>query len=291
MNEQRVAEIYDELAKLVVELDPDPVSRGPAYLLDLISKVRGYLNHVSVYVQEAHRERHNLERRKDALQAAFDVEADRLLAEDGRVKRQPSIDDRKAMINLILTDERREIEQVGRELRSLGHVEKAVRHRQKELESTMSQIRLQRSLITAELRTGSFYGDESDKSRGDAWTKKATSEPDDIDELDEDELAGLLAQAEEQLVQEEGSEGDEEPAFEAKPDVTKPGHGQDPMDPTQGWEDDIPAEDVLLPEPQQVEPAETAAKPDPDEDPDIENFLNEDDDEFGGIFDQLDDVS
>lgn len=294
MNEQRVAEIYDELGKLVVELDPDPVARGPAYLLDLISRVRGYLNHVSVYTQEAHRERHDLERRKDALQAAFDVEADRLLAEDGRVKRQPSIDDRKAMINLILTDERREIEQVGRELRSLGHVEKAVRHRQKELESTMSQIRLQRSLIAAEIRTGSFYGDESDKSRGDAWApKKAAPDPDDIDELDEDELSSLLAQAEAQLTngsddeaEEDGEEAAEEPEVEEQPKADPdPAHDQELVQ-------DLVAgiEEISLPQPE-PKPISEPAEPAPDEDPDIENFLVEDDDEFGEIFDQLDDDS
>jgi hypothetical protein len=282
MNEERIAEVYDELGKLIVELDPDPVARGPAYLQDLISKVRGYLNHVSVYVQEVHRERHDLERHRDGLQAAFDVEADRLLSEDKRVNRQPSIDDRKAMINLLLTDEKREIQAVERELRSLGHVEKAVRHRQKELESTMSAIRLQRGLIQDEIRTGSFYGDETETSRGDAWKKKP-EEADPVDEeLGEEELGDLIAEAEKQLEAEAKGEAPEEAPeeadkpFEASPDVTKPGHGQDPMDPTQGW-DEAPA------------PA-PAAEVSP-EAQDIENFLNEDDDDFDGLFDELGDDS
>jgi len=268
MNEERIAEVYDELGKLIIELDPDPVARGPGYLQDLIAKVRGYLNHVSVYVQEVHRERHDLERRRDGLQAAFDVESDRLLSEDKRVNRQPSIDDRKAMINLLLTDEKRAIQSSEREIRSLSHVEKAVRHRQKELESTMSAIRLQRSLITAEIRTGSLYGDEAETSRGDAWKKKkGAPEDDDVDELDDDGLSQLVAEAEKQLEGDSTATEPEAEPFEAKPDVTQPGHGQDPMDPTQVW-----------PEP------EVAAKP---EDADIEDFLAEDDDDFDGLFDDL----
>jgi hypothetical protein len=269
MTPERVAEIYDELGKLIVELDPDPVARGPAYLQDLIAKVRGYLNRVSIYVQEAHRERHDKERELDAKQAAFDVEADRLLSEDKRVARQPNIDDRKAMINLILGDERREIDGLKRELRSLGHVEKAIRHRQKELDNTMSAIRLQRSLIQAELRTGSFYGDETETSRGDAWgKKKAADEPDFDDELGDDELSQLLAEAERQLT------------TEAEADAAEP-------EPTPEPEPEEPKEPKPLLE-QALELAEGApSETTEEEDPDIEQFLAEDDDDFDGLFDEL----
>lgn len=261
MNPERVAEVYDELAKLVVELDSDPVARGPGYLQDLIAKVRGYLNHVSIYVQEAHRERHDRERELDALQAAFDVESDRMLSEDKRVARQPNIADRTAMINLILGDERREIDQVKRELRSLGHVEKAVKHRQKELDNTMSAIRLQRSLIQAEIRTGSFYGDESEKSRGDAWKKKsAPADDEDVDELDDDELSELMAAAEKQITDEAAAES--EPAAESTESEDGP---------------------LQLAE-------ETTVVPVSSEDVDVENFLVEDDDDFDGLFDDLDDL-
>jgi hypothetical protein len=275
MDEKRVAEIYDKLGTLVVELDPDPVSRGPAYLQDLIARVRGYLNQVSVFVQEAHREHHDLERRKDALQAAFDVEADRLLAEDGRVKRQPNIDDRKSMINLILTDERREIQSVEQELRSLGHVEKAIRHRQKELESTMSAIRLQRGLIQDEIRTGSFYGDESDKSRGDAWVGKKKGDDSVFDEeLSDDEIAQYLGAAEEQLQAE--AEGSEE-------------EGEESSEESEEGEDSEEESEEESSKEEPMEAVETQEESKPDEDPAIEDFLNEDDDDFDGLFDEIED--
>lgn len=183
MKAARVEEIYNDLEQLVIALDPDPSARGPAYLQDLISKTRGYLNQVSYYMQEVHRQKHQMELELEALEAAFEVSSDELLASDTRVTRLPSIDDRKAMINIILSDERKEIQKVKRSIKNLSHVEKAVRHRHKELESTMAAIRLQRSLLASEIRTGSFYGDETDTSRG-TWGRKSPMGTIDSSELD-----------------------------------------------------------------------------------------------------------
>ena len=58
----------------------------------------------------------------------------------------------------------------------------------------MSAIRLQRSLIESELRTGSFYGDEGDTSRGGTWGRRQPQE-----NIDEDELDRLIEEASEDL--------------------------------------------------------------------------------------------
>jgi hypothetical protein len=195
MTPERTDEVYAELGRLVVELDPNPAARGPLYLQDLVSRTRGYLNKVSDYMQEVFRERHGLESRKEGLEAAFQVSSDELLAQDHRVTTLPSIEDRKAMVNLILRDERREIEKLSREIRSLHHVEKVIRYRYKELESTMSAIRTQKSLIDMELRTGSFYGDENDASRGSAWGRAPAQTPSTGEDLDEEALAKMMDEA------------------------------------------------------------------------------------------------
>lgn len=187
MTPERVEEIYNELVTLVVELDADPTARGPAYLQDLISKTRGYLNRTSLLVHEVHRERHQLERRLDACETAFQASSDELLADDSRVTRLPNIDDRRAMINLLLRTERAEINDLKRQVKELGFVEKAVKHRHRELDNTVSSIRMQKSLIDTEIRTGAVYGDESDTSRGSAYGPGGVSA-----DIDEDELARLL---------------------------------------------------------------------------------------------------
>src|ERR1700744_5149905 len=165
MKQERIEAIYDQISGLVVELSRDPVSMGPAYLQDLIAKTRGYLNIASNMVHEVHRQKSALETELDAKEAAFLISSDSLLADDARVTRLPNIEDRKAMINLILRDDRAEILKLKNQVKELGFVDKAIRHRHKELDNTMSAIRMQKALIDSELRTGSFYRDETETSR------------------------------------------------------------------------------------------------------------------------------
>ena len=166
MTPYRVNAIYEELGTLIIELHPDPASLGPLYLQDLISKTRGYLNRVSLLLQEVSRAAMDQTRVLDAYETAYQASYDELLAEDEEVRNLPSIDDRKAKIALILKDDKSHISKAKRALKDIGFVEKAVKHRYKDLESTLSSIRMQKSLIEVDQRTGSFYGDENDASRG-----------------------------------------------------------------------------------------------------------------------------
>jgi len=186
MKLERVQEVYADMESLVISLDPNPAARGPQYLQDLISKTRGFLNTTSFFLQEILRERHIEELRLEAAETDFQVQSDELLADDQRVSTLPAIDDRVAMINVLLKDDRREIRSLKREIKNLGHIEKAVRLRHKELDNTMSAIRLQRSIIETELRTGAVYGDESPTSRG--WGRGGASVEDPIDAMDDTEL-------------------------------------------------------------------------------------------------------
>lgn len=189
MKPERVEVIYSDLANMVIELSPDPGARGPGYLQDLISQTRGYLNTVSLYHQEVMREQHALEMALSAREAAYELSSDALLADDSRVTRLPNIDDRKAMISMILRGEKAVILDLKRNIRDLGFVEKVVKHRHKELDNTVAALRMQKSLMDTEVRAGSFYGDESETSRnkGGALGPSLTT-----DDLDEDELALLL---------------------------------------------------------------------------------------------------
>ncbi len=183
MNVDRIKIIYSELERYVVQLHPDPRSLGPLYLNDLIAKTRNYLNAVSLVQLEVHREKQGLSRDLRAHEAAYQVSFDDLLANDERVRRLPSIEDRKATAGVFLRDERQAIEALKAALQDLDFVDKAVRHRHKELTATMSEIKLQRSLIRDEIDTGAMYGDER------ATRAPATPVFDDISEA---ELAELV---------------------------------------------------------------------------------------------------
>lgn len=266
MEQARVNEIYDHLTTLVVELDSNPAALGPAYLQDLISKVRGYLNQVSVFMQETLRERHELEDDLARKEAAFEIRANGLLTEDARVTRLPNIDDRKAMINVILSDDRAAILDLGVDIRNLTAVEKVVKHRQRELERTMSEIRLQRSLIQSELKTGSFYGDETEDGREATWGRQPAKDP-----INQTELDRLMAEADEELVEgveEADEEADDPSASEAMSvdmDVIDEPSPEQPKG--NGKSEPAPADDVV-------------------EDPDIAAFLDGSED-FDDLFEDM----
>ncbi len=286
MTPERVEEICAALAGLVVTLDPDPAARGPKYLQDLISRTRGFLNEVSTYLSEVLRERHRLEMQLDALEGAFAISADELLANDRRVSMLPSIQDRQSMINVLLSKERREIQNCKREIKTLGHVERAVRHRHKELESTMSAIRLQRSLVESELRTGAYYGDESDESRG-TWGRRPGAPPAGaLDDMDEAELARLM-NAEEALAvggpveapsETSGGSATALVSAQIKAPVSK--QEVDPIEDLLGLsEEDLDEADV-----KSMKPKEPPPQPVTDPDKDIANFLNDESDDLDDIF-------
>lgn len=188
MKLERIQAIYAELDKYEVQLQPDPRALGPQYLNDLIARTRNYLNAVSRVQLEVHQEKQHLARNLRAQEAAYQVSSDELLANDERVRRLPSIEDRKATVAVFLRDDRQIIERLKSELQDVEYVEKAVRHRHKELTSTMSEIKLQRSLIRDEIDTGAMYGDERTYS-----DPRKPANPAFGDDLSEEELERLLA--------------------------------------------------------------------------------------------------
>lgn len=237
MDQARIEAVLNRLPELVIELDPDPTARGPAYLQDIIYRTRNMLNETGIYVQEVLRWKSGLESELEALEVAFQVDSDELLTEDQRVTRLPAVQDRQAMINVILRDQRKAILELKKKVNDAGHVEKAVRHRHRELEHTMSAIRLQRSLIETERKTGSFYGDESETSRGEGtWGRKPPKDED----IDEDEMGRLMEQIEEEASEngDEAEDENDETDDEAEDGTDKTNETDEAEDGTDGEDDD-----------------------------------------------------
>lgn len=184
MDPEWVGKVYDRLPQLVLELDPDPVTRGADYLQESTATVRGYLNEVGVYLQQVLRKKAELKSDLGAAEGAYEIASNDLMVNDERVSRLPAVRDRLAMIAVILADEYKSLLEKRQAVEDLGYIEKAIRHRQGELKDTVSNIRIQASLFKADIRTGSFYGDESNKPRRD-----------DLDDVGSDEIDELIAKA------------------------------------------------------------------------------------------------
>lgn len=166
MEPARVKAIYDEVVEYLIELDPDPISRGPGYLQENISRCRRMLNRVSLLLNEVSREDHGYQRDLRAEEAAYQAEFDHHLANDQRIRQMPNIEDRRSSINMLLRERLNRIDALKAQILDLSHVEKVIKHRHQELKGTMTDIRTQRSLLRDTLDTGQFYGAESEMNEG-----------------------------------------------------------------------------------------------------------------------------
>jgi hypothetical protein len=160
MEIERVNRIYNELSQYEIQLAPDPKSMGPLYMLGVIATCRNYLNNVSRLLLETHQCRQTVQRSLTGCKTLYDIESNELLANDERVKRCPSIEDRKATVTVLLRDRYRQIQDLKAELETVDLVEKAIKLRHRELKDTMSAINAQRALMRDDIDTKSLYGDE-----------------------------------------------------------------------------------------------------------------------------------
>lgn len=156
----RVEEIFKQMDEYVLELSSDAKDLGAQYFQDKISICRNYLNSVSLVVSELNQEKLSISAEIRKLEALYELEYDNLLATDETVRRLASIEDRKSTIKHMLRKEKQAIDRLKDNLHAVEAVFKVVNHRSKELHATMNEIRDQRRLIQAEIRSGSFYGDE-----------------------------------------------------------------------------------------------------------------------------------
>ena len=163
MDTDRIEEIYKLLGTLSVDIDSDPVSRGSRYMAEVVALTRGYLNQVACVQLEVMRLQHQLENEVDALTDAFEIASDELLAEDENVKNLPALPDRLAKVNVLLKKEKALIRAKKRQAKDMTHLAKAIRHRQKELDNTISAFRLQKTILEVEYRHSD--GDNSETSR------------------------------------------------------------------------------------------------------------------------------
>jgi len=160
LEEKRIDEIYQEMASCVIDLVPDPTSLGPEYFRDKVAECRNMLNRVSQIQSELSRYLLQVSWDLNKEQTSFDIEFDNLMANDPLVRSLGSVDDRKSTANFKLKVRRESVAALKTNKQVLEMVVKVVTARSKELNNTMKALRDQKSAMSVELGTGSFYGDE-----------------------------------------------------------------------------------------------------------------------------------
>jgi hypothetical protein len=218
MDQTFVDKIYREVGELHIELERDPTVLGPNYIHEVISRCRNYLNKVSHTRLTLSKMRRDLMVQIGREETLFDMDKDRLLAEDDVVKRAPNIRDREALVNTRLKDRVNTISGYKTELLDLETVEKAVKMVHDELIRTSTEIKTQRALLYSDRVSGAGYGDESNGGSGPPPPKPSTIDEDELEELMRKEVPLVAPKPTPKLVVQELSESPVETPTEPEVD-------------------------------------------------------------------------
>lgn len=193
LTEERVDAIFKEMDGYVLELVPDPTSLGPQYFRDHIAVCRNYLNRVGQVLNELSRERLAVSGDLRKQEATYAMDFDNLLTNEPSIKNLDSIEDRKAASGFRLREQRVSVYTLKEQMHILDSVHKVVAYRNRELHATMTAIKDQSKLMNAEIRSGSFYGDERTDSSDRGAIRNARSMA--LEDISAEELASMMSDA------------------------------------------------------------------------------------------------
>jgi hypothetical protein len=149
ITKELLEKILDEIADYNIELSEDPTlpSLGNAYLQKVLAQCRNYLNRVTYYLQQTKRHEKELRGRVKMIEMDLDFKMQEKLADDVVVRKQPSLEDRKAVASVMLKDEYDQLVQARSELLDTEETSKIIRSRLDHLNRTNADIKLQRQMV------------------------------------------------------------------------------------------------------------------------------------------------
>jgi hypothetical protein len=149
INKELLEKILDEIAGYDIELAEDPTlpSLGNAYLQKVLAQCRNYLNRVTYYLQQTKRHEKELRGKVKMLEMDLDFKVQEKLADDVVVRRQSSLEDRKAVAYVMLKVEYDGLVAARAELLDTEETSKLIRARLEHLNRTNGDIKLQRQMV------------------------------------------------------------------------------------------------------------------------------------------------
>lgn len=233
MKEEVVDKIFSRCEEIDIQLDKDPIRRGPNYLNKMVAKCRNATTEIQKYKRAILREKQKLQRSLNRKETEKELRFNDLMANDDRVTKRSSKSDREAKANNILSDLNSEIRDLESEITDLEHVEEVVESKLRELRDVNRDIRLQKRLIEDEIDTGSFWGEDNtdsgkdvDKSEAEFDMSELLEEEDMENEPEDDEVEEIFGEDSDSDIDEESEDESEEsdsgPEDSEEPETSSP---------------------------------------------------------------------
>jgi hypothetical protein len=175
-SKDQLSSILDEIAGFEVELAEDPTvpTLGVKYLNERVAVCRKYLNRVIYYVQTVGKQVKNLNVEVRHMELDLELKMAQKLADDVLVKKQPSIDDRKALATMLLKEENDNLAVLRLELLDAFETLKIIKMKHQDLVRTNGDIKSQRQLVKDDMESRLSGGPGYDPPQ----TKQDKSVPD-----------------------------------------------------------------------------------------------------------------
>jgi hypothetical protein len=191
-NSQKLQSILDEVSQYSVELEPDPTlpNLGNLYLQRVISECRNYMNRVMHYMQMIKIQEKNTKIRLKAFELDLERKIAEKLSDDALVRKQPSIEDRKALAMTMLSEEYESIAILRSNLLDVEETWKLLKVKYDHLRGTSQDIKMQRSLVKddAMLRLGGQDGYSAPQINQDKSVPNGMRAPVTTDDLNPEDI-------------------------------------------------------------------------------------------------------
>lgn len=141
--------ILEEISRYDVELVSDPTlpEYGNKYIQDSLAKCRSFLNRVQFYYQMSKMFEKHIKTQLKMSELDYELKISQKLADDELVRRQPSIEDRKALAASMLRDEITHIAELKVQLLDVEETVKIIKMKYDHLKGTSQDVKLQRNLV------------------------------------------------------------------------------------------------------------------------------------------------
>lgn len=149
ITKEELDKMIEEVATYEITLAEDPTdpTLGLRYLQQSIAKCRNFSNRVTFYIQRVSLAEKSLKRELKESELDLEFKMAEKLADDELVRKQPSIEDRKALASTFLKAEHQRLAEQRVVLIDLEQTKSILRMKHQDLQRTAGDIKLQRQMI------------------------------------------------------------------------------------------------------------------------------------------------
>ena len=261
----RIESTYEELKKMEVRLDPNPIEYGPRRFNNRIAQVRALLSRVEQIFLQTSEDLHVFKRLINTKRALYELEKRDLMINDPKCRVGRSQNEREALADVQLRDQIESIQKLELAAHDLEALMVVIKAKRTDLKDIQGRMRDQMKLIEHDLGMGARWG----RNAGPSLTSQSVNS---IHSLLDDMDAGMGIVADSST----NDDTEEEPSSES-------------LEETEEEEEEVVVVDTEDPTPHAEDPVLVFGDDGPDEEMEAKEDEAADDDEVDGLIPTEDD--